>query len=134
MKNNNGVFQAVLTFLGGFIGRYIGGFDGIVYTLLVFIIVDYITGIFVAMIQRTLSSEIGYKGIFKKVLIFTLVGIGYTIDSHIIEQQGTIRTAIVFFYLANEGISIIENCAKIGLPVPQKLKNMLKGFYDEDQR
>lgn len=132
MKNNNGLLQAVCTFIGAFIGHYIGGFDGIIYTLLIFIVADYITGVLVAIIQQKLSSEIGYKGISKKVLIFMLIGIGHAIDSYVTGQQGAIRTAIAFFYLVNEGISIIENYTKIGLPIPQKLKNVLKELYDDD--
>ncbi|MCQ1528834.1 phage holin family protein [Lutispora saccharofermentans] len=131
MKNSNGLLQAICTFIGAFIGRYIGGFDGIIYTLLVFIVVDYITGVLVAIIQQKLSSEIGYKGISKKVLIFMLIGIGHAIDSYVTGQQGAIRTAIAFFYLANEGISIIENYTKIGLPIPQKLKSILKELHDD---
>lgn len=131
MKNSNGLLQAICAFIGAFIGRYIGGFDGIIYTLLVFIVVDYITGVLVAIIQQKLSSEIGYKGICKKVLIFMLIGIGHAIDSYVTGHQGAIRTAIVFFYLANEGISIIENCTKIGLPIPQKLRNVLKELHDD---
>lgn len=131
MKNSNELLQAICALIGAFIGRYLGGFDGIIYTLLVFIVVDYITGVLVAIIQQKLSSEIGYKGISKKVLIFMLIGIGHAIDSYVTGQQGAIRTAIAFFYLANEGISIIENCTKIGLPIPQKLKNILKELHDD---
>lgn len=127
------------TAIGGYLGLFLGGWDGFLYALLVFVIIDYITGVMVAIIQKKLSSEIGFVGICKKVLIFLLVAVGYIIDSKIIGQGGVIRTAIIFFYISNEGISIIENAGLIGLPIPQKLKDVLaqikdKGDVNEDNQ
>lgn len=127
----HGLLETIGGFVGGFIGRYIGGFDGAIYALLVFVVVNYVTGVFVAIILRKFSSEIGLKGICKKVLIFILVGIGYAVDTYVIGQQGTLRTAVIFFYLANEGIGIIKNCTKVGLPIPQKLRKILKELHDD---
>jgi toxin secretion/phage lysis holin len=79
----------------------------------------------VAVLERKLSSDIGFRGIFKKVMIFTLVAVAHTIDSRILGDGSTIRTAVVFFYLSNEGISILENASLIGLPIPQKLQEVL---------
>lgn len=119
------VVQTVIATVGGWLGWFLGGLDGFLYALIIFVIVDYITGIMVAIINKELSSEIGARGIFKKILIFILVGIAHIIDSRLIGEGSVIRTAVIFFYLSNEGISIIENSTRIGLPVPQKLKDVL---------
>ncbi|MEC1771955.1 phage holin family protein [Schinkia azotoformans] len=117
--------QSAIAAMGGWLGWFLGGFDGFIYALITFVIVDYITGIMVAIIDRKLSSVIGARGIFKKILIFILVGIAHIIDSRLIGDGSVIRTAVIFFYLSNEGISIIENASRIGLPIPQKLKDVL---------
>lgn len=116
------------TILGGYLGWFLGGTDGFLYALVVFIIIDYITGIMVAVLEQKVSSEIGFRGIFKKVLIFLMVAMGHIIDFYLIKGGSVIRTAIIFFYTSNEGISIIENASKIGLPVPEKLKRVLEEF------
>ena len=118
-------FQITIAIVGGWLGWFLGGFDGFLYALITFVFVDYITGIMVAIINRELSSEIGARGIFKKILIFILVGVAHIIDTRLIGDGSAIRTAVIFFYMSNEGISIIENSSKIGLPVPQKLKDVL---------
>ncbi|WML32469.1 phage holin family protein [Neobacillus sp. OS1-32] len=117
--------QSAMAAMGGWLGWFLGGFDGFLYALITFVVVDYITGIMVAIIDRKLSSVIGARGIFKKILIFILVGIAHIIDSRLIGDGSVIRTAVIFFYLSNEGISIIENASRIGLPIPQKLKDVL---------
>lgn len=125
MKNIINTFQLIFTTIGGYFGWLLGGCDGFMYALITFVIIDYLTGLMVAVLERKLSSEVGFRGIFKKVLIFTFVGIGNIIDVHLIKNGSAIRTAVIFFYISNEGISIIENSAKIGLPIPQKLKDIL---------
>ncbi len=126
--------QLGLATIGGFLGWFLGGLDGFLYSLVAFVVLDYITGVMLAVLEKKLSSEIGAKGIFKKVLIFTLVGIGHIIDSHIIGDGSVIRTAVIFFYLSNEGISILENTSKIGLPIPQKLKDVLEQLHHRDDK
>jgi len=126
--------QLGLATIGGFLGWFLGGLDGFLYALVAFVVLDYITGVMLAVLEKKLSSEIGAKGIFKKVLIFTLVGIGHIIDSHIIGDGSVIRTAVIFFYLSNEGISILENASKIGLPIPQKLKHVLEQLHHRDDK
>ncbi|MGM0792439.1 MAG: phage holin family protein [Bacillota bacterium] len=121
--------QTVIAAVGGWLGWFLGGLDGFLYALIIFVIVDYITGIMVAIINKELSSEIGARGIFKKILIFILVAIAHIIDSRLIGEGSVIRTAVIFFYLSNEGISIIENSTRIGLPVPQKLKDVLAQLH-----
>lgn len=125
--------QCAFAAIGGFMGWFFGGFDGFLYALLVFVIIDYLTGVMLGIIQKKLSSEVGFKGIFKKVLIFCLVAIGNIIDTHLLKQGSIIRTAVIFFYLSNEGISILENTALIGLPVPQKLKDILEQLKDKKE-
>ncbi|GAA0109238.1 phage holin family protein [Clostridium tertium] len=132
MKNILNYLQLIFTALGGYLGWFLGGVDGFMYALITFIVIDYVTGLMVAVLERKLSSEIGFRGIFKKVLIFTFVGIGNIIDVYLIKNGSAIRTAVIFFYVSNEGISIIENSAKIGLPIPQKLRNILKQLNKED--
>ncbi|NLS45731.1 MAG: phage holin family protein [Firmicutes bacterium] len=125
--------QVVFIAIGGWLGYFLGGFDGFMYALLVFVVVDYITGIMCAVLDKELSSEIGFRGIFKKVLIFTLVAIGHIIDKNVIGDGSVIRTAVIFFYLSNEGISILENVVHIGLPVPQKLRDVLEQLNDKSE-
>jgi toxin secretion/phage lysis holin len=133
MKNTFNFIQTIFATIGGYIGWFLGGVDGFMYALITFVVIDYVTGLMVAVLERKLSSEVGFRGIFKKVLIFTLVGIGNIIDVHLIQNGSAIRTAVIFFYVSNEGISIIENSAKIGLPIPQKLKDILKQLNKEDE-
>jgi toxin secretion/phage lysis holin len=126
MKDFIHTLQLLFTAIGGYIGWFLGGFDGLVYALVAFVVIDYITGVMVAVLEKKLSSNIGFKGIFKKVLIFTFVGIGHIIDFHIIKNGSAVRTAVIFFYLSNEGLSIVENATRIGLPVPEQLKAVFK--------
>lgn len=133
MKDIVTVLQYVFAGIGGVMGWLLGGLDGFLYALLVFVVVDYLTGILAAIYERKLSSEIGFKGIAKKVVIFCLVAIGNIIDAYVIGEGSVIRTAVIFFYISNEGISIIENAARIGLPVPQKLKDVLEQLKSDSE-
>ncbi|WP_461206061.1 phage holin family protein [Clostridium sp. DL1XJH146] len=125
--------QMFLTAIGGWLGWFLGGNDGFLYALIAFVVVDYLTGIMCGILEKKLSSEVGSRGIFKKVLTFTLVGVAHIIDSQIIGDGSAIRTAVIFFYISNEGISIIENASKIGLPVPEKLKDVLAQLSQQDK-
>lgn len=124
--------QAALTALGGWLGWLLGGCDGFIYALIAFVIIDYITGVMCAVVNKQLSSEVGFRGIFKKVLIFMLVGVGNIVDKQLIGSGNVLRTAVIFFYLSNEGISIIENAGVLGLPIPQKLKDVLAQLKDKE--
>ncbi len=130
MKNFIEAAQYAFAALGGAVGAVMGGFDGFLYALIVFVVVDYLTGVMVAVLKKELSSEVGFHGIFKKVVIFALVAVGHIVDTHVIQNGSVIRTAVIFFYLSNEGISILENASVIGLPVPQKLKDVLEQLKD----
>lgn len=126
MKELFNIMKVVFTAIGGCLGYLLGGTDSFLYALVAFVVIDYITGVMMAIIQRKLSSSIGFKGIFKKIMIFLMVAIAHTIDAYLIGNGGgAIRTAVIFFYIANEGISILENSACMGLPVPEKLKEIL---------
>jgi toxin secretion/phage lysis holin len=131
MKDVISTIQLIFTAIGGYIGWFLGGFDGLVYSLVAFVVIDYITGLMVAVLEKKVSSSIGFKGIFKKVLIFTFVGIGHIVDFHIIKDGSAVRTAVIFFYLSNEGLSIIENSVKVGLPIPEKLKEVFLTMKEE---
>jgi toxin secretion/phage lysis holin len=122
--------QMAFAAIGGWLGWFLGGYDGFLYALIAFVVIDYILGVMCAILEKHLSSDVGARGIFKKVVIFSLVGIAHIIDQNIIGDGGVIRTAVIFFYLSNEGISIIENSTRIGLPVPDKLKEILEQLKD----
>ena len=127
----NGI-QIAFSAFGGFLGWFLGGADGFLYALIAFVATDYITGLMCAFADRNLSSEIGFKGICRKVLIFALVGIANLIDVFILQEVGVLRTAVIFFYLSNEGVSILENSAHLGLPIPQKLKDVLSQLHNRE--
>jgi toxin secretion/phage lysis holin len=122
--------QLAFSALGGFLGWYLGGVDGFLYALIAFVLVDYITGVMCAVADKKLSSHVGFKGICRKVLIFLLVGIANIIDVQVIGTGSVIRTAVIFFYLSNEGVSILENAAHLGLPIPETLKAALAQIHD----
>ena len=128
------LIQGIFTALGGWIGYYLGGCDGLLYALIAFVIVDYITGVMCAIVDKKLSSEVGFKGIFKKVLIFLLVGIAEIIDVQVLGQEGVIRTAVIFFYLSNEGVSLLENAGHLGLPIPAQLKDVLEQLHHRSEK
>lgn len=134
IKVKNNTIQLISATIGGYIGYFLGGIDGFMYALITFVVIDYVTGLMVAVLERKLSSEVGFRGIFKKILIFIMVGIGNIIDVNVIKSGSAVRTAVIFFYISNEGISIIENSAKIGLPVPEKLKELLKQINEGGEK
>lgn len=125
MKDIWSFIQVIFVAIGGWLGYFLGGWDGFLYALVSFVVIDYVTGLMCAVIDKKLSSEVGFRGIFKKVIIFSLVAIGHIIDKNLIGDGSVIRTAVIFFYLSNEGVSILENAVNIGLPIPQKLKDIL---------
>ena len=134
MKEFWNTLQLAFTVVGGWLGYFLGGCDGLILALLLFVVTDYITGVMCAAVDKKLSSSVGFKGIFRKVLIFMLVGIANIIDFQVIKQGSVIRTAVIFFYLSNEGLSLIENAAHLGLPVPEKLKNVLEQLHNKDRK
>lgn len=132
MKDVWNVVQVVFAAVGGGIGWFFGELDGFFYALLAFVVIDYLTGVMCAIVDRSLSSEVGFRGIFRKVLIFVMVGAGHILDAQVIGSGDALRTAVIFFYISNEGVSLLENAAYIGLPVPEKLKAVLAQLHNRD--
>ena len=130
MKEFWNTIQLIFAAMGGWLGYFLGGCDGLLYALIAFSAIDYITGVMCAISDKTLSSEVGFKGICRKVLIFLLVGIGNIIDVQVLGSPGVLRTAVIFFYLSNEGVSLMENAAHLGLPVPDAIKTVLEQLHD----
>ena len=134
MKEFWNTIQLAFAAVGGWLGYFLGGCDGLLYALIAFVAIDYITGVMCAISDKTLSSEVGFRGICRKVLIFLLVGIGHIVDAQVIGSGGVLRTAVIFFYLSNEGVSLIENAAHLGLPVPDRLKAVLEQLHDRAEK
>ena len=130
MKEFWNTIQLTFAAVGGWLGYFLGGCDGLLYALIAFVAIDYITGVMCAISDKTLSSEVGFKGICRKVLIFLLVGIGNIIDVQVLGSPSVLRTAVIFFYLSNEGVSLLENAAHLGLPVPDAIKTVLEQLHD----
>ena len=129
----NGV-QFVFMAVGGWLGYFLGGCDGLLYALLAFVVIDYLTGVMCAISDKTLSSEVGFRGSCRKVLIFLLVGIANILDMQVIRTGSVLRTAVIFFYLSNEGVSLLENASYLGLPVPEKIKEVLEQLHDRSEK
>lgn len=130
MNNIINTIKIGCSFVGTILGYFFGGFDVMMITLLLFMVADYITGIIKAIIEKKMSSKIGAKGILKKVMILILVGVTNLLGIAI-EIEG-LRYIIISFYLANEGISIIENASIIGVPIPQKIKDVLEQLKSKE--
>ena len=133
MKEFWNAIRFVFTAVGGWLGYFLGGCDGLLYALLAFVVIDYITGVMCAINDKALSSEVGFRGICRKVLIFLLVGIANILDVHVIGTGSVLRTAVIFFYIFNEGVSLLENAAHLGLPVPQKIKAILEQLHESEE-
>ncbi len=130
MKEFWNTIQLIFAAIGGWLGYFLGGCDGLLYALIAFAVVDYVTGVMCAVADKKLSSEVGFKGICRKVLIFLLVGIANILDVQVIGTGSVLRTAVIFFYISNEGVSLLENAAHLGLPVPEKMKAVLEQLHD----
>lgn len=134
MKEFWNTIQIIFTGVGGWLGYFLGGCDGLLYALVVFVVVDYITGVMCAINNKTLSSAVGFKGICRKVLIFLLVGIANVLDVQVIGTGSVLRTAVIFFYISNEGVSLLENAGHLGLPIPDKVKVVLEQLHDRAEK
>lgn len=134
MKEFWNTVQLIFTAIGGWLGYFLGGCDGLLIALVVFVAADYITGVMCAVADKKLSSEVGFKGICRKVLIFILVGIANILDVQVIGAGSVLRTAVIFFYLSNEGVSLLENAGHLGLPIPERLKDVLAQLHDRAEK
>ena len=133
MKEFWNMIQLIFSVVGGWLGWFLGGCDGLLYALIAFVVIDYITGVMCAAVDKKLSSKVGFKGICRKVLIFLLVGIANILDVAVIGTGSVLRTAIIFFYISNEGVSVLENAGHIGLPIPQKRKDILEQLHKSSE-
>ena len=134
MKEFWNTMQFIFTVLGGWLGYFLGGCDGLLIALVAFVSIDYVTGVMCAVSDKDLSSRVGFKGICRKILIFALVGVANLIDVQVIQTGSILRTAVIFFYLSNEGVSLLENAAHLGLPIPKKLKEVLEQLHDKHNK
>ena len=126
--------QIAITAIGGWVGYFMGGMDGLLIALIVLMSLDYISGVMCAIMDRSLSSAVGFRGIAKKVLILMLVGVANILDIHVVGEGSALRGAVIAFYMSNEGLSLLENAAHIGLPVPDPLKNALAQLHGRDEK
>ena len=129
----NGI-QLVFAVIGGWLGWFLGECDGLMYALIAFVIADYVTGVMCAVSDKRLSSEVGFKGICRKVLFFVLVGMANILDMHVIGTGCVLRTAVLFFYISNEGVSVLENAGHLGLPIPARLLNVLEQLHEDAEQ
>lgn len=134
MKEFWNIVQLVFAAVGGWLGWFLGGGDGLLYVLVAFSIGDYITGVMCAVSDRKVSSAIGFKGICRKLIIYIMVGIAHLLDEYVIGNGSVLRTAAIFFYLSNEGVSLTENAAYLGLPIPKPLKAVLAQLHDRAEK
>ncbi len=134
MKEFWNMIQFLFAVIGGWLGYFLGGCDGLLIALLLFVITDYITGVMCAIADKKLSSAVGFKGICRKVLIFLLVGIANILDMQVIGTGSVLRTAVIFFYISNEGVSLLENAGHLGLPIPVKIKSVLEQLHDRAEQ
>lgn len=134
MKEFWNTIQFVFAGIGGWLGYFLGGCDGLLYALLAFVAADYFTGVMCGISDKTLSSDVGFRGICRKVLIFILIGIANILDIQVIGTGSVLRTAIIFFYISNEGVSLLENAGHLGLPIPENLKTVLEQLHDRSEK
>ena len=134
MKDFWTIIKASLAAVGAWLGYFLGGSDGLLYALLVFVIADYLTGVMCDIEDHKLSSAVGFRGLCRKVLTFLLVGIAQVLDMHVLNQPGVLRTAVIFWAIANNGLSILENAAHLGLPVPEQLKAVLEQLHNRSEK
>ena len=122
--------QTAVTALGGFLGYFLGGSDGLMIALVIFMALDYLTGVMVGIAEKQLSSAVGYRGLARKVCTILMVGVANVVDTQVIGSGSALRGAVICFYLSNEGLSLMENAARLGLPIPEKLRDILAQLHD----
>ena len=120
--------------IGGIVTYIWGPWDALIIALVAMVIIDYITGVIKAAVQGKLSSAVGFRGLLKKVAIFLLVAVGVMVDRVIPATNEAVRSAVIFFYIANEGLSILENAGELGLPLPAALKKSLEKMQDKEEK
>ena len=127
------IIDSIAGAVGAVLGFMYGEVTGLFWALIAFMALDYITGVIVAVIEKRLSSEVGFRGLAKKFLILVFVAVGHIADTYILGGTPAAMSAVMLFYIANEGISIIENAAALGLPVPKKLTNIMEQIKNKSE-
>ena len=123
--------KAWLAVLGGFL---LGKFDGLMWALITFVVLDYLTGVLAAAVKKQPSSQVGAKGIAKKLLMFVIIIIANIVDVQVIGSSHVLRSVTIMFYIANESISILENAGSLGVPIPKKILSVLEQFKDKQEK
>ena len=126
------IFRYIVAIGGSLVTYLLGGWSALVQILVTFVVIDYITGVLAAAYHGKLDSNIGLKGIAKKVFIFVIVACGHLVDGAM-GTNNIVRDAAIYFYIANELLSILENAGEIGLPVPDVLKNAIERLKGKEQ-
>ena len=126
--------QIAVSAIGGWLGYFLGGMDGMLIALIVLMSLDYVSGVMCAIVDKKLSSAVGFRGVCKKSFILMLVGVAHIIDLHVVGTGSALRGVVICFYMSNEGLSLLENAAHVGLPIPDKLKDILAQLHDRDKK
>ena len=124
----------VMAAIGLWLGLFLGPFNGLLIALVCFIVADYITGVASAVINKKMSSAVGFRGILRKVLILAIVGVANLLDVYVLKAGELLRSMVIFFYIANEGLSILENVTECGLPIPKKIREILAQLRDKNDK
>ena len=127
------IIDSIAGAVGAVLGFMYGEVSGLFWALIAFMALDYVTGVIVAIIEKRLSSEVGFRGLAKKFLILVFVAVGHIVDTYILGGTPAAMSAVMLFYIANEGISIIENAAALGLPVPKKLTSIMEQIKNKSE-
>ena len=133
MKKMEKVFNSIVAVIATFFTYLFGGWDIALIVLVAFMVLDYATGMMWAYIQKTLNSQIGFRGLIKKCMILVVLIIAVLLDRMINSGTAVFRTLVCYFYIANEGISLLENVSHLGLPIPDKLKNALQQLNEVEK-
>lgn len=126
------IVKSVSGAIGAVVGFLYGEINGLFIAIIALMVLDYITGILCAIVTKTLSSEVGFRGLVKKFVILLVIAVGHLVDAYVIGTGSAVMSAVMLFFAANEGISILENAAILGLPIPKKLKDVLEQLKDKD--
>ena len=127
------VFKNILAGVCTVLSFLFGDMEGLMVALIALIILDYISGVIAAAVEKRLSSEVGAKGIAKKIFMLLIVALANIVDINVIGDGHVLKTVTVVFYICNECISLIENAGRIGVPVPKKLLDVLEQLRDRDK-
>jgi len=134
VKKMRKLYETFLVGAGAVLGFMFGELDGLFYALIALVVLDYMSGVAVAIARKCLSSEIGFRGICKKIMVFIVVAVANIIDTRVVESGSALRTAALFLFISNEGVSLLENAACLGLPIPARLMNVLQEIKPKSEK